>query len=65
MYFNSRGAGEDFERVIKRNRNKFKTGVVHSFTGTAEEMKRLVKLNLYIGISGCSLKTEESCDMVR
>ncbi|WVQ75088.1 hypothetical protein IAR50_004697 [Cryptococcus sp. DSM 104548] len=40
-------------------------GVVHSFTGSAEEAKEFVDMGLYIGINGCSLKTPESLEMVK
>jgi TatD DNase family protein len=55
-------------------------GVVHSFTGTVEEMKELVRrfsanrqqhidpsqltFGLYIGVNGCSLKTTENLQVV-
>lgn len=51
-----RNACDDFIEVIKRNRHRFTHGVVHSFTGTMDEMKALVDLDLFIGINGCSLK---------
>lgn len=40
-------------------------GVVHSFTGTVEESKDLIKKGYFIGINGCSLKSEEGLEVVR
>jgi TatD DNase family protein len=42
-----------------------KRGVVHSFTGTKEEMLELVEMGWDIGVNGCSLKTEENCLVVK
>ena len=54
-----RNAFDDFIEIIQKYNVK---GVVHSFTGTREEMDRLVQLGLYIGINGCSLR--ESLDVI-
>ena len=34
MYLHSRATGEEFTNIVRVNRHKFSTGVVHSFTGT-------------------------------
>ena len=65
MYLHSRSTNGDFTKIIKENRHRFSTGVVHSFTGTAEEAKEFVSLDLYIGLNGCSLKTQENIDVVK
>ena len=54
-----------FERIIKENRNRFSNGVVHSFNGSKEELKRLIDLDLYIGINGCGLLTKENLEVVK
>lgn len=65
MYLHSRNTDGDFVRIVKENRSRFPTGVVHSFTGTAEEVKEFIDLDLFIGLNGCSLKTQENLDVVK
>ena len=66
LFLHSRAAADDFERLLRPRLEKLpKGGLVHSFTGTREEMESLVALGLDIGINGCSLKTEENLEVVR
>ena len=39
--------------------------MVHSFTGTADELQELLDMDLYIGLNGCSLKTQENCEVAK
>ena len=53
-------------REEERRKETYICGVVHSFDGTADDLKRLLAIdNIYIGINGCSLKTEENLEVVR
>ncbi|GAN01085.1 deoxyribonuclease TATDN1-like protein [Mucor ambiguus] len=65
MFLHNRNTGNDFLELVKANRHKFKHGVVHSFTGSLEEMQMLVDLDLYIGVNGCSMKTAENLEVVK
>ena len=66
LFLHSRAAGDDFERLLSAKLPSLpKRGLVHSFTGTGEEMKRLVALGLDIGVNGCSMKTEENLEVVK
>lgn len=66
LFLHSRAAGADFERLLRAKLPDLpKRGLVHSFTGTVEEMQRLVSLGLDIGVNGCSLKTDENLEVVK
>ncbi|KAI1017016.1 hypothetical protein LB504_006695 [Fusarium proliferatum] len=70
LFLHSRAAHNDFVRLLKeafgeKLEKLEKGGVVHSFTGTAEEMRELMDLGLYIGINGCSFKTADNCAVVK
>jgi len=61
LFLHSRAAAEDFASILKARLDELpKRGLVHSFTGTLEEMQELVAMGFDIGINGCSLKTEEN-----
>lgn len=62
MFLHCRSAHGDFEDIIKRHRDRFTGGVVHSFTGTKDEVAQLLDMGLYIGINGCSLKTADNIE---
>lgn len=66
LFLHSRACSEDFERLLKPRLDGLpRRGLVHSFTGTVDEMQALVALGFDIGINGCSMKTEENVAVVK
>jgi len=66
LFLHSRAAHDDFERLLKVRLPQLpRRGLVHSFTGTLEELERLLALDLDIGINGCSMKSEENLEVVK
>lgn len=63
LFLHCRNAAPDLLGILKGY--PLSRGVVHSFTGSLEEMREFVKLGFYIGINGCSLKTEDNVNMVK
>jgi len=65
LFLHCRAAAQDFVHILSENIEKVSSGgVVHSFDGTAEERDRILDLGFYIGINGCSLKTEENLQVM-
>lgn len=69
LFLHCRNSHEDFMEILKNNRSILDVcggGVVHSFTGTLEEAQQVLDFHpkLYIGLNGCSLKTEDNLKVV-
>ena len=60
LFLHSRNCANDFIDIVSKKRDVLTGGVVHSFTGTSEEAEKYIELGFFIGINGCSLKTEEN-----
>jgi TatD DNase family protein len=67
MFLHCRAAASDLIPLLRENRSSMiRGGVVHSFDGTLHEALTFTEeLGLYIGLNGCSLRTEESLAVVK
>ncbi len=52
LFMHQRDAHEQFHAMLKKKRDKFTKGVVHCFTGTEDEMRSYLDLDLHIGLTG-------------
>lgn len=52
VFLHQRDAHADFLKIISRWRDKLSGGVAHCFTGTVEEAKAYLDIDLHIGITG-------------
>jgi TatD DNase family protein len=51
LFLHERAAHESFYRIMKKHRSSLTDGVVHCFTGTVDEVKRYLDMDLHIGYS--------------
>ena len=66
MFIHSRACHAEMLEILTEHRNDLVGGgVVHSFDGSLDEMRALIDLGLYIGINGCSLRTEDSLKVAK
>ena len=65
MFIHSRSCGKDTIEILKNYPLKA-GGVVHSFDGSLEEAIQICDLpGMFVGINGCSLKTQENLQVVK
>lgn len=67
LFLHNRNSTDDLIEILEDNKHKFFStgGVVHSFTGSEQDLDRILKLDLYIGINGCSLKTDRNLEVAK
>lgn len=52
VFLHQRDAHDDFVKILSRWRDKLTGGVAHCFTGSADQAKAYLDLELYIGVTG-------------
>jgi TatD DNase family protein len=70
IFVHNRNTGTDLYEILRQHEPKFTKAVIHSFDDTYELAMKFISLKgdsggIYIGINGCSLKTEENLNVVR
>jgi TatD DNase family protein len=68
LFLHNRNVGQDLLLELKRQKDispHMLRGVVHSFDDTLELAQEFINLGFYIGLNGCSLKTEANLKVVR
>lgn len=68
LFLHDRNTDDDFFKICQAHRKEIETcggGVVHSFTGTEEHLKRLLEFGFYISVNGCSFKEEWQLDVAK
>lgn len=67
LFLHNRSVGKDLLEILKDNKASKDSlrGVVHSFDDSLELAQEFIELGLYIGLNGCSLKTEENLAVVK
>ena len=65
FFLHNRNTNGEFLQMLRDHRDCLRRGgVVHSFDGSLSEMQAIADLGLYIGVNGCSLKTQANLEVV-
>ncbi|CAF1342352.1 unnamed protein product [Adineta ricciae] len=66
LFLHNRAASKDLYDILHKYRDQITAGgVVHSFDGTLEEALKFIELGYFIGINGCSMKTQTNLDVIK
>lgn len=67
LFLHCRAAFDDFIAIISSyiSMLPMNAGIVHSFVGTAEQMRQLVALGLHVSVNNFAFKDRESLEMIR
>lgn len=68
LFLHNRAVGDDLYKILSEHQDCWKAGggVVHSFDDSTElAMKFIDDLGLYIGLNGCSLRTDDNLETAR
>ncbi|GLG96538.1 Deoxyribonuclease TATDN1 [Gryllus bimaculatus] len=64
LFLHCRNAAPDLIEILEKHKDNLCGGVIHSFDGTKEEADKFLDMEYYIGLNGCSLKTEDNLKVV-
>jgi TatD DNase family protein len=65
LFLHNRSVGSDLYDILKRHGDCWKRGgVVHSFDDSLELANKFIDMGFYIGLNGCSLRTEQNLQVV-
>lgn len=68
LFLHDRNTGDDFFDICRKHKTEIAAaggGVVHSFTGTAEHLERLLEFGFYISVNGCSFKDDWQLEVAK
>jgi len=66
LFLHNRSVGRDLLQILQQERQqRGDRGVVHSFDDTIELAFEFIDMGYYIGLNGCSLKTQQNLDTIQ
>jgi TatD DNase family protein len=67
LFLHCRGAFDDFLAIIEpyMDRLPLRSGLVHSFVGTTQQMQTLIAMGLQVSVNNFAFRDRDSLDMIR